>query len=74
MRLREFIALVIMGIWIALGVVAMNRFGFQNHMHDWLWSLGAAIALLFLIVSGVGIFFAIAKETPWIWFSGSDSK
>ncbi len=72
MRLKEIIGLIVMSVWIALGVWAMNQFGFQNHPHDLLWSFGAALALIILIVSGVAIFFMIAKETPWIWFTSRD--
>lgn len=71
MRFREVLGLAVMGAWIALGVWAMNQFGFQNHLHDALWSLGAAIALLIILVVGVAIFFAVAKESPWVWFTGS---
>lgn len=73
MRLKEVIAIICMAAWIVVGVLAMNQFGFQNHLHDWVWSIGAAIALLIIIVIGVAIFFAVAKETPWIWFNDSDS-
>lgn len=71
MRFKEVLGLVVMGAWIALGVWAMNQFGFQHHLHDALWSLGAAIALLIILVVGVAIFFAVAKESPWVWFTGS---
>lgn len=74
MRLKEVIGIIVMGVWIAAGVMAMNWFGFTNHMHDPLWSLGAAIALLTIIVVGVAIFFAVAKESPWVWFGESDSN
>ncbi len=73
MRVKEVLGIAIMAAWIALGVWAMNQFGFQDHMHDWVWSIGAAISLFIIIVVGVAIFFAIAKETPWIWFNKSDS-
>ena len=74
MRLKEVIAIVCMAVWIAAGVWAMNQFGFQHHMHDVIWSIGAAISLLIIIVIGVAIFFAVAKETPWTWFGDSDSN
>ena len=71
MKPKEFFAALCTTIWIVAGVWAMNQFGFQdpNHLHDVLWSIGAAIALLFIIVIGVAIFFAVAKESPWTWFS-----
>ena len=69
MRMQEVIGLVCMAVWVAAGVWAMNWFGFPDHMHDWVWSIGAAISLLIIIVVGVAIFFAVAKETPWIWFA-----
>ena len=68
MRAKEILGLIIMAIWVALGVAFMNWFGFPQHMHDVLWSIGAAISLLVIIVAGVAIFFAVAKETPWVWF------
>ncbi len=74
MRLKEIFGLVCMAAWIAAGVWAMNWFGFQDHLHEPLWSLGAAIALLTIIVIGVAIFFAVAKESPWVWFGESDSS
>ncbi len=74
MRLKEVIAIICMAVWIFAGVMAMNWFGFPNHMHDPLWSIGAAISLLIIIVVGVAIFFAVAKESPWIWFGESDSN
>ena len=73
MRLKEVIGIVCMAAWIFAGVLAMNWFGFPDHLHDPLWSIGAAISLLIIIVVGVAIFFAVAKETPWIWFNTSDS-
>lgn len=69
MRMQEILGLIVMGIWVALGVYFMNWFGFPQHMHDVVWSIGAALALVIIIVSGVGIFFAVAKESPWIWFT-----
>ena len=74
MRLKEIIGIICMAAWIFAGVMAMNWFGFPNHMHDPLWSIGAAISLLIIIVVGVAIFFAVAKESPWVWFGESDSS
>ena len=73
MRVKEIIGLICMIAWIVAGVLAMNWFGFRDHPHDWMWSIGAAISLLFIIVAGVAIFFAVAKETPWVWLESSDS-
>ncbi len=73
MRIKEVLGIIVMAAWVALGVWAMNSFGFTAHMHDWVWSIGAGIALLIIIVVGVAIFFAIAKESPWVWFEKSDS-
>ena len=68
MRFQEVLGILCMAVWIAVGVMAMNWFGFPDHMHDWVWSLGAAVSLLIILVVGVAIFFAVAKETPWVWF------
>lgn len=74
MRMQEVLGLVCMAVWVAAGVWAMNWFGFPDHMHDWVWSIGAAISLLIIIVVGVAIFFAVAKETPWLWFTKADEQ
>ena len=42
-------------------------FGFQNNPHDILWSIGAGLALLIILLINVYIYFAICKETPWTW-------
>ena len=71
MRLKEFFAAVCTGLWIAAGVWGMNQFGFaaESNMHNPLWSIGAAIAFLIILMIGVAIFFAVAKESPWTWFN-----
>ena len=45
----------------------MNVFGFQNNPHDILWSIGAGLALLIILLINVYIYFVICKETPWTW-------
>ncbi|MEC7886162.1 MAG: hypothetical protein VX544_05220 [Pseudomonadota bacterium] len=66
-NLREALAGVVMLIWTALGIYLMNLFGFQNHTHDILWSIGAAIAVIFIILINVYIYFWICKDTVWVW-------
>ena len=65
--MKLFICLLIMVGWSALVAAAMYLIGFQNHLHDVLWSLGAAIALLIGLVGNVWIFFLVMKEKPWQW-------
>jgi|TARA_B110000908_G_C10091565_1_gene374276 hypothetical protein len=45
----------------------MNEFGFQNNPHDILWAIGAALAILAIILLNVYIYFFVCKETPWAW-------
>ena len=45
----------------------MNLFGFANNQHDILWTLGAAFALLAILLINVYIYFAICQESPWVW-------
>ena len=45
----------------------MNLFGFANNQHDILWTIGAALALLIILLINVYIYFAICQETPWVW-------
>ena len=48
--MREYIAAVVMIAFTALCFWGMNQFGFQNNPHDILWSLGAGLALLIILL------------------------
>lgn len=74
MRMQEFFAMVCVAAWVAAGVWAMNWFGFPSHMHDPMWSIGAAIALLVIIMVAAAIFFVVAKESPWVWFGRGEGQ
>ena len=69
MRAKEVLAVIIMGAWVAAGVTFMNWFGFPQHTGNVLWSIGAAISILVILMVSVAIFFAVAKESPWVWFA-----
>jgi len=64
---REYIAAVVMIAFTSICFWGMNVFGFQNNPHDILWTLGAALALLIILVVNVYIYFIICKESPWVW-------
>ena len=61
-------------LWIIAGIQFMNWFGFQDHLHDVLWSLGAAIAVMIIFLGAVYIFLRIAKDEPWLWPTKSDKE
>ena len=65
--MREYIAAVVMIVFTSICFWGMNAFGFQNNPHDVLWTLGAALALLIIMIVNVYIYFAICKESPWVW-------
>ncbi len=65
--MKSFIAVIMMAIWSVAIVFIMDMVGFQNHLHDLWWSLGAAVTLLIGLVGNVWIFFLIAKEEPFKW-------
>ncbi len=65
--MREYIAGVVMIIFTSLSFWGMNLFGFANNQHDILWTLGAAFALLAILLINVYIYFAICQESPWVW-------
>ena len=65
--MREYIAAVVMIIFTSACFWAMNLFGFANNQHDILWTIGAALALLIILLINVYIYFAICQETPWVW-------
>ena len=65
--MREYIAAIIMIVFTSLCFWAMNEFGFQNNPHDVLWAIGAALAILAIILLNVYIYFFVCKETPWAW-------
>tara|TARA_B110000285_G_C14821773_1_gene466854 strand:- start:153 stop:362 length:210 start_codon:yes stop_codon:yes gene_type:complete len=64
---REYIAAIIMIVFTSLCFWGMNEFGFQNNPHDVLWAIGAALAILAIILLNVYIYFFVCKETPWAW-------
>jgi len=64
---REYIAAVVMIVFTSICFWGMNAFGFQNNPHDVLWTLGAALALLIILIVNVYIYFVICKESPWVW-------
>jgi len=51
--LREYIAGVVMIIFTSLSFWGMNLFGFASNQHDILWTLGAAFALLAILLINV---------------------
>ncbi len=65
--MKSFIAVIMMAIWSVAIVFIMDMVGFQNHLHDLWWSLGAAVTLLIGLVGNVWIFFLVAKEEPFKW-------
>lgn len=65
--MKLLISLLMMVGWSALVAIVMGQIGFQNHLHDPLWSLGAAVALLIGLIGNVWIFFVVMKEKPWQW-------
>ena len=65
--MREYIAAVVMIVFTSICFWGMNAFGFQNNPHDVLWTLGAALALLIILIVNVYIYFVICKESPWVW-------
>jgi len=68
--MREYIATIIIIAFTSICFWGMNQFGFQNQMHDVLWSIGAAFALLIILILDVYIYFIVCKETPWAWKKG----
>ena len=65
--MREYIAAIVMIIFTSVCFWVMNLFGFANNQHDILWTIGAALALLIILLINVYIYFAICQETPWVW-------
>ena len=65
--MREYIAAIVMIVFTSLCFWGMNMFGFQNNPHDILWSIGAGLALLIILLINVYIYFVICKETPCTW-------
>ncbi len=72
--MREYIAGVVMIIFTSLSFWGMNSFGFANNQHDILWTLGAAFALLAILLINVYIYFAICQESPWVWQKDKSSE
>ena len=65
--MREYSAAIVMIIFTSVCFWGMNLFGFANNQHDILWTIGAALALLIILLINVYIYFAICQETPWVW-------
>ncbi len=65
--MREYIAALVIIIFTSVCFWGMNQFGFQKHPHDILWTLGAALMLLIILIVNVYLYFIICKETPWSW-------
>ena len=65
--MKLLIAIVLMVVWSAFIAYVMNMAAFPDHLHDPLWSLGAAILLLIGLVGNVWIFFLMMKNRPWLW-------
>lgn len=72
--MREYIAGLVMIIFTSLSFWGMNLFGFANNQHDILWTLGAAFALLAILLINVYIYFAICQESPWVWQKDKSSE
>ena len=72
--MKEYIAGVVMIIFTSLSFWGMNSFGFANNQHDILWTLGAAFALLAILLINVYIYFAICQESPWVWQKDKSSE
>jgi len=72
--MRSLIAVLTMIAWSALVAWVMHVIGFSQHLHDPLWSLGAAVSLLIGLIGNVWIFFLIVKEEPWAWFKQGDNQ
>lgn len=66
--MKSLIATGLMIIWSAFIYAIMHFANFSEHMHDWLWSLGAAVVLLVGLIGNVWIFIGVVQEDPWRWF------
>ena len=67
--MKLLITIALMVGWSILVWYVMNMAGFTAtaHLHDPLWSLGAAIVLLIGLIGNVWIFFLMMKDSPWQW-------
>ena len=65
--MKLLITIALMVVWSVCIAYAMNMAAFSEHLHDPLWSLGAAVVLLIGLVGNVWIFFLMMKERPWLW-------
>lgn len=72
--MKTLTALAAMAVWSFAVWAAIELIGFQDMMHDPLWSLGAAALLLIGLVGNVWIYFLIMKETPWQWGRDPDQE
>ena len=67
--MKLLITIALMVVWSLSIAYVMNMAAFPEHLHDPLWSLGAAIVLLIGLVGNVWIFFLMMKERPWLWYT-----
>ncbi len=69
--MKLLITIALMVVWSIFIAYAINMAPFSDHLHDPLWSLGAAVVLLIGLVGNVWIFFLIMKDRPWLWHTDS---
>ncbi len=72
--MKTLTALAAMAIWSFAIWAIMEFIGFQDMMHDVLWSLGAAVLLLIGLVGNIWIYFLVMKETPWRWLKDQSQE
>lgn len=65
--MKLLITIALMVVWSLFIAYVMNMLPFNDHLHNPLWSLGAAVFLLIGLVGNVWIFFLMMKERPWLW-------
>ena len=51
--MKLLITIALMVVWSLFIAYVMNMAAFQDHLHDPLWSLGAAVVLLIGLVGNV---------------------
>lgn len=60
--MRYLLAIIVAVAWSAMIALAINMGGFMDHLHDPIWSIGAAVILLIGVVGNVWLFFLIVKQ------------
>lgn len=65
--MKLLVTLVLMVVWSVFIYHVMEMVAFSDHLHNPLWSLGAAVLLLIGLVGNVWIFFLMMGERPWLW-------